>query len=247
VQLLLLRRTHRRINPALAAATLLTLAWGCYLVGSLQAETHDLKTAKQDAFDSIGAMWRARADAYAAQSNLSLALLDPASAARAEQAFHQETDKLGTATDGSTLASILGAVDSANGAAVPDAFQGYIATELRNITFDGELDAARDMLRRYVDYMAIARSIRDANQRAERPAAVALCLGNTPHQARGALAAFDTALSRVIDINQTEFDHAVDRGFADVDGLGIGIIFVTLITGLAAQFGVAQRLREYSI
>lgn len=241
---LLQRRMHRRLSPALIAATLLTIVWTCSSFAALRAETHDLKVVKEDAFDSIGAMWRARADAYDAQSHLALSLLDSASAPAAKEAFERDSSSLAKLSGGLTFEALQPLVDRGE---VPELFQGYIAAELRNITFEGEREAAVEMLQQYAHYIAVVRGLRETDRRGEHPKAVALCLGDSSDQARGALTAFDAALAKVLDINQKEFDRAVVRGFEDVDGLGFWIIAVGLITALLAHFGLLQRLKEYRL
>jgi hypothetical protein len=244
-QILLQRRMHRRISPALVVAALLSIAWTCWIVTALSDETHDLKVAKQDAFDSIGVMWRARADAFTAQSHLGLSLLDPAVSQSAQQAFDQETSQLVTLSDGVTFEQVQSATTA--GQLPPSGFQGYIGVELRNITFDGELDAANQMLASYAHYIGITKQVRDAQSTGDLPRAIALCLGDNTNQARGALKAFDDALDKVLQINQDAFDQAVNRGFEDVAGFGVWNIAVALLIAITAQFGLSQRLREYAV
>jgi hypothetical protein len=68
-QLLLYRRTGRRINPLLAGATLLAAGFVLYLGVALAGDAASLRGAKEDAFDSVHALWKARATAYEASSN----------------------------------------------------------------------------------------------------------------------------------------------------------------------------------
>ncbi len=243
VQLLIQRRMHRRISLPLAGLMLFSLVWTVYSVGAMRDETADLKTAKSDAFDSIGVMWRARANAFDAQSHLALSLLDPSSAREATQTFESDSSTLAAFSDGNSFTSIQSTLD--DGKKLPSGFDGFIARELNNITFVGEREAATDMYRRYVRYIGIARAVRDAGRAGNHTAAVELCLGESNDQAAGAMSSFDSALGKVLEINQTEFDHAVDRGFADVAGLWVWNWAVALITAILAYWAMSQRLAEY--
>jgi hypothetical protein len=69
VQLLLSDRMHRTFNPALLCATLFTLVLTVYAWQAMERERHQLKVAKEDAFTSIHALWRARAIAYQANGD----------------------------------------------------------------------------------------------------------------------------------------------------------------------------------
>lgn len=245
VQILMQRRTHRWLSPALAAAALLTLGWTCWIVTAVTAETHDLKVVKEDAFDSIGVMWRARADAFCAQSHLSLSLLDPTVSRAARESFDRETSRLAALPDGVTFDQVQNAVSG--GGLPPAGFQGCIGVELRNITFDGEQDAANQMLARFAHYKAVAERVREAQSSGNRAAAIALCLGDGNDQARGALKAFDEALNHVLEINQQAFDQAVERGFQDVGGFGPWNIGVALAIAILTYTGLSPRLREYTL
>jgi len=245
VQILMQRRMHRRLSPALVAAAILTVVWTCWIVTALGAETRDLKVVKEDAFDSIGVIWRARADAFSAQSHLSLSLLDPVEAKAAQQAFEKETSRLAALSEGVTFDQVQSAVSG--GGLPPAGFHGYIGDELRNITFDGEQDAANQMLGRYAHYMAIADQVQEAQRAGNTAPSIELCLGEKGDQARGALKDFDDALNRVLQINQQAFDQAVDRGFADVGGFGILNICTAFSIAILTHFGLSQRLRDYTL
>src|SRR5262249_46797530 len=60
-QVFILRRMRRLFNPALAAATAVTVIFGVYLVTRIAVAREDLRIAKQDAFESIHALWQVRA------------------------------------------------------------------------------------------------------------------------------------------------------------------------------------------
>lgn len=86
VQFSVARRMRRILNPALLASTF--LAWGvvAYSVTAMSDAQAQLKIAREDAFNSIHALWRARAGGYAANAEESRYLLSPTHAAGSDGA-----------------------------------------------------------------------------------------------------------------------------------------------------------------
>ena len=114
LQVFLAQRMRRTLNPGLFAATIAAWLFVVFAAQSFNTADRDLKVAKEDAFDSIIALWQARSVAYSANGDLSRALLDPANAAVYQKAFHEKDERV----------------------------RRYIEDELKNITFPGELEAA---------------------------------------------------------------------------------------------------------
>ena len=81
LQLYLYRRFRRLLNPALALATLLALAFTAFGTSLLGGQAEHLRVAKKDAFDSILALTQARAVSYDANADESRYLVDPDRAA----------------------------------------------------------------------------------------------------------------------------------------------------------------------
>jgi hypothetical protein len=238
-QVFLARRTRRLLNLPLAAATATSLVFLVMLGAALATDARQLKVAKQDAFDSIGALTRARALAYDANGDESRYLLDPARAAEFERAFAVRAAQLADVADFEPAAS------AAERGVVP--FQGLLGDELRNITFAGELQAAVDTLRAWGRYVAIDREIRALEQAGQHQAAVALCLGTAEGQSNWAFARFDEALGRTIEINQQEFGRAIDAGFAALVGYDLIGPLVAGAIALLAWLGLRPRLAEYAV
>ncbi len=209
-QAFLTRRTRRVLNPPLVVASALTVAMLAWLVVAMAGSAADLRSAKFDAFDSISALWQARAygvDGYAAR------LAGPAAAARAAA----DDARLAAPPGGMTLDGVVSAVDAGD---VPQEFSGYLAAELRNVTFPGERDAAADTLRSYAAYEAGGGG--------------------------AAFARFDAALGRTLEVNQSAFDASVGRGLDALDGLGTWAALTAGAISLAAYLGLRPRLREYA-
>ncbi|MGA2597618.1 MAG: hypothetical protein ABSH09_11595, partial [Bryobacteraceae bacterium] len=94
VQIFLARRMRRTLNLLLLAATLLVGATLRYTAGAMVTEQRQLKVAKEDAFMSIHALWRARAVSYWANSDESRYLLDKEHAAEHERDFFTKSAML---------------------------------------------------------------------------------------------------------------------------------------------------------
>ncbi len=249
VQLFLSRRTNRTLNPALAAATLLTLWLTFSALANMGSEARDLRVARQDAFTSIRALWRARATAYSANGTESRYLLDPVHAKEYEDEFFARTNAL---VHGPRLASETGVISSTTG------FTGYLADELNNVTFPGEKQAALRTLRAWESYMAVDVRIRNLENDAVRRlgkdadisklekdpdhlAAIELCIG----ESNLVFNQFDKALQATLDINQHAFDAAVAEGFDALRNMELKAGITAVLIAILIALGLAPRIREY--
>ena len=255
IQLFLSDRTHRTLNPALFFATLAALFLFLYAFGALVNEQHQLKVAKEDSFESIHALWQARAVAYQANAEESRFLLDPRFAADASRDFFREAGSLATLPPGMSASELL--TLESHGQKVAG-FTGYIADELKNITFPGERRAAIKTLAAYEDYLEIDAEMRRLQNSGQHQDAVNLCIGNAVGQSDWAFDQFDQALGETLRINQQHFDQSVNDGLASVGALNghlslsevahtlelKSLIFSVAIAILIA-LGLAPRIKEY--
>lgn len=248
LQVLLRITARRRINPGLLAATVVVAALLIAGVGALGAASGHLRTAKQDAFDSLLALRQARAVAYDANADESRYLVDPQNAAKFQQAFLDKSNSLADvhvqriddydAALGKALRSYQGNHDDVQ-------IGGFFGTELKNVTFPGERAAAEQTLAAYQTYERADRTMR-AKARTDLRDAIAFDTGNDPGQSNYDFYQFDKALTELIDINQ----HAFDRSIADAEHacsrwtLLIPVAAAILVTVLVAV-GIRPRLAEY--
>jgi hypothetical protein len=243
VQLFLSDRMRRTVNPALLVATLLTLILTMYAWQAMQRERSQLKVAKEDAFTSIHALWRARAIAYQANGDESRYLLDPANAKEHEDAFFQKSQSLASLPADLSRDQVTAGLQ--RGAHVND-FSGYLADELNNITFDGERQAAIQSLTAWEAYLDVDTKIRQLQRQGQTRQAIELCLGNAAGQSNWAFDRFDRALLATLDINQKAFDASVDKGLSAVSALEIKALLVAIVIALLCFLGLAPRIREYA-
>jgi hypothetical protein len=216
-QIFLSNRMKRTINPFLLVATLIAAGSVVYQETAMLREQRQLHIAKDDAFTSIRALWRARADAYWANGDESRYLLEPERAAEYERTFTQKVARL----------------------------RGYLVEELRNITFAGEGEAAQESLLRLNDYVKIDARLRALESNGEHPAAVALCVGTRPGQSDWTFLRLDRALGKTIEINRQAFESAVDRGFGALNGAETEASAAAATIALLIFVGLGARIKEY--
>jgi hypothetical protein len=237
IQVYLARRTRRLLNVGLVGATLVALLLTGRLVSTLNAETNDLKVAKQDAFDSVHYLWQARAIAYDANGDESLYLLPGFDQHQYDGSFHAKAAQLADRplTDQLITSAAAGKVQ----------FSGRLADEMNNITFPGELQAATQMLGTWAQYYALDARIRELEATGQHQAAVTLNTGINVGQSNWAFAQFDDALGRTLGINEQWFADYVQRGFDDLNGADVLAIVGGLVIAVLAWFGLQPRIAEY--
>lgn len=248
LQLYLAARFRRMVNPALAAATLLTVFFTVIMAAHLVAQAGHLRVAKQDAFDSILALTQARAVSYDANADESRYLVAPARAAQYQQAFLDKSQQLaGVGPVGifgydAPLAADVRAYQADNSRV---RFGGYLGAEFRNITFPGERAAAVRALLAYQVYERDDRVLRPLAKH-DAAGAVAFDTGTAPGQSDWAFNRYDAALSAVIAINQNAFTAAIAAGQGGSAGWDAAFpaAGAALLTALLLA-GVRPRLAEY--
>lgn len=237
-QIFLARRMRRLVNPPLLAATLGSVVFLVYLVTRIAVARADLKVAKEDAFESIHALWQARAVAYDANGDETRYLLGQLRAASYEAAYKDKVKKL--ASEPQPSPQVLGAKTP------PTSYTGYFGDALRNITFAGERDAIVAMISAFAEYDRIDQRIRQLDRGGDHAAAVELCIGLGANQSNAAFDRFDAALHKVIEINRAEFDKAITTGQDALATAAILVPAASILIAVLAFLGIRPRLREYA-
>ncbi|WP_416873868.1 hypothetical protein [Kitasatospora sp. SC0581] len=242
-------RYRRVLSPALAAVTVLT---GVALVTALalagRADDR-LVTAKSNAYDSVIALSRARAVAYDMNADESRYLTDPSRAAAYEQGFLDKAQAI-VRLDGAALPDYgarladAAARHRADRTVVP--FGGYLGSELHNITFAGEQDAAERVLDAFQQYQRTDRGIRELRDAGRLKEAVTLNTGLSKGQSDYDFGQLSTGIGDAIAINAGAMDRAVAATDDDLDGTTAALAGGALVLALGlTAFGVRARLREY--
>ena len=241
-QLFLTRRMRRTFNPALLAATVLTAWYLLHTLSSFTTVKNHIKVAKEDAFDSVRALWQTRAVAYDANADESRWLLDRPQASNYAGDFHDKAIKISSLPAGGADAVAQTYLNNQKSTT----FKGLLADELNNITFPGEREAAVAALQSWERYLAIDTKLRALENAGKHSEAIALCIGNDPGESNWAYNQFDTALDKTLEINQKEFDQNMKAGTAllqSYDLLNPAILLFSIVLTVA---GLMPRLREYA-
>ncbi|MBR7832993.1 hypothetical protein KDL01_06950 [Actinospica durhamensis] len=252
------RRFRRRLS-LLALGALVSLVLGVTgLTTQLSAADH-LHYAKQEAYDSINALTRAEAVSDDANADESRWLLERTPAL--QTSFFQKISTVagvpGVSGEGAGTnpqpyySGLSAAVDALHLDAAADSVSGvtltgYLGTELNNITFADEAQAAYDTTRAFDTYLQDDATIRSDAESGDPAAAVAFDIGTRPGQSNYAFNQYMAKLSAVIAINDAAFASGIASGL----GATGAATWATLITGelLLLLFTVQAgylRLREY--
>lgn len=234
-QYYLFKQTHRVFNIGLLAATILFSANLIYSTSSLNSIKGDLYTAKHDAFDSLNALWNAKAIAYNAKALESLYLL------------HNGTGIVQTADTINFNLSAAKLCSDTNNALSSGKFEGYLKDVLNNITFKGEESAATTAVQQWVKYVEIDKQIRNLEYDSKHAEAIALNVGENEGQSNYIFTKFDAALTDIININTTNFEANINSAIKKLNIFPyITTAFLVFIIS-SCILGMRARIEEYKI
>jgi hypothetical protein len=243
VQVLLSQRMRRTFSPGLVAATVMTVAVAVLTQRCLADAREQVRSARDDAFQSLSALWQARAVAYDENSDESRWLfVDKNHRDALQQAFLDKTASLLRVPAGDVAAASSALRTSGN---LPAGSTGYFADELKNITFPGEQEAATAAVETFSTYFANDSRLRELDNSGQHAAAVRFDMSMNPGDSNWSFVQFDSALGKTIDINQAAFDSAIDQGFGEVRPMDALLPGAIVAVGLCSFAGLMPRLREY--
>jgi hypothetical protein len=249
LQMYLVRRCRRLLNPALAIASLAALVLTALGAAGLAAQATHLRVAKVEAFDSILALTQARAVSYDANADESRFLVDPGRAAFYQRSFLVKSDELADLPGVGIFhydAALATAIDAYRADHADVRFGGYLGAEFRNITFPGERAAAQQTLAAYQVYERDDRHIRALNASGNLRGAIAFDTSYATGNSNWAFEQYDKALVSVITINQHAFNAAIAAGQQGVRGwTGLIPAIAVLVILALVLLGVRPRLGEY--
>jgi hypothetical protein len=217
-------RMRRRLVPGLLLAAALAVLCTSQMVTRFRVAREDLRVARDDAFNSIHALWRARAVAFDARGDEERWLLDRARAGSYQTGFLLKTGQLLSGHAGT----------------------GLLADELHNVTFLGERDAAQAAVQALGDYLGADDRMRALERQGKHADALDAALGSRPDQAGPVFDRLDAALQRTTAINQDAFGRVMtiaDAGLKRAEWLEPAFALAIV---LAAWLGIRPRLKEYS-
>ncbi|MEX8518440.1 MAG: hypothetical protein AB3X44_07985 [Leptothrix sp. (in: b-proteobacteria)] len=238
-QLKLYATFRRIVNPALALALVAVVVVSLSFTVTALRTIEEIRSAKEDAFDSVHALSQAEALAFTANAHESIFLLLHGRSEQVLQAdlFHAAAAHMFSAQlppDGRLPADLKTLKGT-----------GLMGDELANITYDGEAPLATTELQRWLDYVRIDAQIRALEAAGQHAEAVALCLGTQPEQSDWAFERFITALRATLQLNQDQFASTMARAYADAHRLGLLLIALLLVPLLGSVIGLRARLAEF--
>jgi uncharacterized protein YpmB len=238
-QIYVFRATRRLLNPGLLAATVVFVVSTGMMAYTVLHVRSDMRVAKEDAFDSIHALWKARAEAYAANAETSFYLLDGANS-------QDRTQRLAAFKEKKDL--VLSATPQQVGIALEKKtrLKGLLGDELANITFDGEGEAALQTVEYWNDYVSIYQSLLsfDVESAATSPDK-ALELSQNIARSDLAFGSFDNSLEKALDINENAFDNSIDKAVANISRLPWLIAITAFLVIVACVLGLRPRINKY--
>jgi hypothetical protein len=236
-QFFLLRRMRRIINPGLAFASVTLFLFCGYATISLHHAEGRLARAKTDAFDSVHALWQARALAYRSNAEESLYLLDygnPEKQAVRTMVFKANALLMLDKSKPSKLAKPNTQSQS-----------GFIGDALANVTYSGEKELVLQMQEYWESYVNIDSRMRELEADNKHQDAIKLNLGKAIGQSNWAFDKFDKALDGALALNQAEFDKETQHEGASLQRYNLLQWAMLILVILGSIGGLKPRIDEY--
>jgi hypothetical protein len=242
VQIFLYRRMRRIVNLPLLIATAIAIIFLGYTLISLVGAAAHLRTAKDDAFESLYALRQMRSLSYKANGDESRYLLDRANAPKHEQSFHHKIDKIINLPANQSISNIIANVNQKKSMS---GVTGLLADELNNITFPGEKELAIETLIKFNQYVDIDKQIRQLYNSGKLTEAIALCVGTAANQSNGAFNQYKDLQKKLINLNKDEFKKNIDSGNYRLKNFEIVATTALLTIAILTLLGLRPRLLEY--
>ncbi|HEY7180387.1 MAG TPA: hypothetical protein VIC84_03160 [Blastocatellia bacterium] len=273
-QIYVTRSFRRRLNPALALATVVSALFIAYSLSRFVSHSQHMDGVKQDSYESVAALLDARADVYEANAAESRWLLDPQARAEHERTFREYTAKLVSLSGGQTFEKAYAIAQRRNALMADrmkkgddpvaaslhtrsehplDGMDGALKKALDNITFPDtdplkdEPTQSAETLRTFGVYYGLDARVRELELAGRHAEAVRFCLSMKEGESNWAFFNFDKSLGNWIKLNEEWMRRYTEAAFADVAGLQYAAPIVSVLVAALAFFGLRSRIREYSI
>jgi hypothetical protein len=231
-QVLVAWRFRRLINLGLALATVVALASGAFTLNRLGASADHLVDAREQSFQSVHVLARARATAVSARQAQGQFLLDPATADTVQVDFENHVSRL-FRMEGEDVVEL-----AVNGTA-PQGSAGYLARVAGPDATSSDPDSAREVVVAFGGFLTEDAEIRSLVAEDETDTAMEQYTNGR------AYTDLDAAITALQANEQDTFDEAAEAAedaAAPLDELNFLAAPAIL---LLALLGLFQRLREY--
>ena len=245
IQIFLYRRMQRILNLPLLGATVVSFIFLGYTLNSFVGATNNLKIAKEDAFNSLHALRQMRSLSYQANADESRYLLDKLNASQHQKSFDNKIATIIKVDPSQSNKSIDSIITTVGRGDRVTGLTGLFADELNNLTFVGERELAIDTLKKFTNYLAIDKQIRQLYNSGKVAEAVALCIGTNKGESNWAFDEYKDAQTRLNALNEKQFYLNIRIGRDRLEYFEI--IAATALGGIAilTLLGLRPRLVEY--
>lgn len=241
LQIFLARRFRRVLNPALLLATLIIAVFTLSGMLLLGREAENLRMAKDDGFNSVLALSRARAIGNTMHGDQSRYLLDPQRADTYEQVYLDKSQSV-LYTPGGSLDKYYAGVDKVVGEWPEKVdFLGFHGAEARNLTLRDQRPAVGAVLTAYEKFQQQDRQMRRLAVAGQARQAIALRMGTLAQS----FESYDKALVDLIALHRGAFDGAIRSGDDDLGGWNVIVPGAAVLAALLIFAGIVPRLSEY--
>jgi hypothetical protein len=217
----------------------------------LLGQERHLRTAKGDGFDSLLALWRARAISTSANADETRFLVDPGRADTYEQVYLSKSQSVLYRPDGSNLVRYNEAVQRDLGTPVADLserrFLGFLGREAAYTTLPGQPETYAEVLKNYRTFQQSDSRVRALVSEGQPGRAVQARLGGGDggFSSYRDFGVYDASLNKLIKIHDDAFNEAVRKGDEGTKGWEVvppvaGLVLIGLLLA-----GVRPRLAEY--
>lgn len=225
-QLFYMKRFRRILSIPMAVGTAVVAVFFGYVLIQSGVVSSNSRAARDDAFDSVHIIWRARAEAVSVRRAELMIAVDPANAAEYKKAFDASANRVLRLPDGQSFEQVAGQL---KGQSISDDLGGYLASEVRSIDFDGEHQAAVDAVSAFGRYINAVKGQSQVSTTGQ------------------AFNQFLTQLDAVKTINQDQFDAKAAKAQSALSGLALADLLVSLMVALLIYVGITPRIKEYSV
>jgi hypothetical protein len=243
LQYFLAIRFRRLLNPGLALATLAALVLLALSIATLTGQANDLRDAKENGFDSVLALSRARAISNNANADETRFLLDPGRADTYEQVFLSKSQSVLYVPAGNLATysqSVQEQIDLSRRTG-ERRFLGLLGNETRR-QVTGQSAAIERVLADYGTFQSDDREIRRLVASGQRDEAIRKRLSST---AASPFSRYDTSLNALVDLRRGTFTKAVRAADDGTSGWHVLLPAAGLVIVALVLVGVRPRLAEY--
>jgi hypothetical protein len=238
---------RRLLNPLLVVATAGTLVLIIACVVLFNGEAGHLRKAKQDGFDSILALSRARAISNSLNADETRYLLDPKLADTYEQTYLDKAQSIVYIDGGTNLGKYYSGLSTDLSAYDSDAaqvkFLGFFGAEAKHVTLTNQGQAISSVLTKWGKFQQDDQQLRSLATSGRQRDAIALRMGQTGSST--AFNDYDQALGSLIKIHRDAFYRAIDDGEGELSGWSWGLPVAAIVLAGLVLAGVRPRLSEF--